>query len=95
MKNLPHHKYFLENVIESCKNCSSADFKAFGPFLVFYISLMILMRKFPGKPWVILIAVLGMIYGFFTKVFFPNIKPDLLYDQYPDLLKVEADFYNF
>jgi sulfate permease, SulP family len=80
LKNLPHHKMFLENVFESLKNSRSVDLNAFIPFMVFYICLLLLMKYFPGKPWVILIAIIGMIYGFVTKVFFPQIKPDLLYD---------------
>jgi len=44
--------------------------------------LMSLMKIFPGKPWIIFIALVGMIYGFITAVFFKEIKPLLLKDKY-------------
>ena len=40
--------------------------------------LTALNKFYPGKPWVILIALVGMIYGFLTAEFLPGIKPKLL-----------------
>ena len=40
------------------------------------------MKVFPGRPWIIFIALIGMIYGFLTSVFFKEIKPLLLKDKY-------------
>lgn len=57
----------------------------FVPFLVMYIMLMTLLKKLPGKPWIIFIAIVGMIYGFVTSLAFKNIKPLLLKDKYPEM----------
>lgn len=56
---------------------------------------MALTTYYPGKPWVILVAVLGTIQGFITKNWFPALKPDLLYEQYPGMLHVETALYDF
>ena len=57
--------------------------------------LMILTTYLPGKPWVILVAVLGTIQGYICKNWFPKHKPDLLYEQYPGMLHVETALYDF
>jgi len=58
-----------------------------------YLMLMSLMKIFPGKPWIIFIALVGMIYGFLTSVFFKEIKPLLLKDKYTEM--THAIIYNF
>ena len=44
---------------------------------------MCLAKFKPGKPWIILIAVLGITYGFLTDKFMKTIRPTLLKDKYP------------
>ncbi len=46
------------------KNVGDSQLKEFLPFLFFFSILMYLAKYKPGKPWIILIAVLGIIYGF-------------------------------
>jgi MFS superfamily sulfate permease-like transporter len=60
--------------------------KEFAPFLIMYLILMSLKKIFPGKPWIIFIALVGMIYGFITSVFFKEIVPVLLKDKYPAMM---------
>jgi MFS superfamily sulfate permease-like transporter len=55
----------------------------FIPFLIMYLMLMSLLRYEPKKPWIIFVALVGMIYGFVTSMFFKEIKPVLLKDKYP------------
>jgi len=62
------------------------DLKEFLPFLVLYLTLMTLMRLFPKRPWIIFIALVGMIYGFLTSHAFAAAKPTLLMDLYPAML---------
>ena len=50
-----------------------------------YLMLMSLMRIFPGKPWIIFIAIVGMIYGFITATFLKELKPLLLKDKYTQM----------
>jgi len=47
--------------------------------------LMSLKRIFPGKPWIIFIAIVGMIYGFITATFLKELKPLLLKDKYTQM----------
>lgn len=68
------------------KNIGDSQLKEFLPFLFFFSILMYLAKYKPGKPWIILIAVLGIIYGFaFDSV--KSIRPTLLKDKYPDMIK--------
>lgn len=44
---------------------------------------MYLAKYRPGKPWIILIAFLGILYGYIVAKFVPSFKPTLLLDKYP------------
>jgi len=46
---------------------------------------MALSKYLPGKPWIILIAILGIIYGYIMSKFVPQYKPTLLLDKYPEM----------
>ena len=48
---------------------------------------MSLSKYLPGRPWIILIAILGIIYGFLMTKFVPSFKPTLLLDKYPEMGK--------
>jgi len=77
---LPKKPKFYENVSNTFEHVGDLKAEEFVPFLIMYLMLMSLMRFFPGKPWIIFIALVGMIYGFITSVFFKEIKPLLLKD---------------
>ena len=47
---------------------------------------MWLLKNLPGRPWIIVIALAGMIYGFLTSLVLPGIRPTLLRDLYPAML---------
>lgn len=47
---------------------------------------MYLAKYKPGKPWIILIAVLGIIYGYAINSY-ELYRPTLLADKYPDMVK--------
>lgn len=61
------------------------NFVEFTPFIIFFAVLMTLSKLFPGKPWIILVAILGIIYGFIMTKFVPLYKPTLLLDKYPEM----------
>jgi MFS superfamily sulfate permease-like transporter len=44
------------------------------------------MKFVPGKPWIIFIALVGMIYGYITVNFIEEIKPLILRDKYPTMI---------
>lgn len=48
---------------------------------------MYLSKYLPGRPWIILIALLGIAYGFVMTKFIPSLKPALLLDRYPAMGK--------
>ena len=60
-------------------------FVEFTPFLIFFGILMYLSKYLPGRPWIILIALLGIIYGVVMAKFVPSLKPTLLLDKYPEM----------
>jgi len=47
--------------------------------------LFILLKCLPGRPWIIVIAFFGILYGWLTTKYFSDYKPILLKDNYPDL----------
>lgn len=57
----------------------------FIPFLILFIALVSLLKNRPGKPWLILIAAVGMMYGIICSFLIPSIKPTILKDLYSDL----------
>ena len=46
---------------------------------------MYLAKYRPGKPWIILIAFLGILYGYIMTKFLTSFKPTLLLDKYPEM----------
>jgi len=57
------------------------------PFLVFFVLLMSLMKWVPGRPWIVLVAVLGILYGWITKTWAATVAPTILLDIYPVMSK--------
>lgn len=81
------------NIYNTFKNIASTQASEFVPFLILYVMLMSLMKYFPGKPWIIFIALVGMIYGYITVNFINDIKPLILRDKYPTM--VNPSLYDF
>ena len=92
LKNLPKHKDFYMNVFESFKNLDKAQSNEYIPFAIFFVILFSLAKFLPGRPWIILIAFCGLIYGFFTDG--SANKPTLLKDVYPEMLE-RSSLYDF
>tara|TARA_B110000285_G_C15097234_1_gene602797 strand:- start:993 stop:1559 length:567 start_codon:yes stop_codon:yes gene_type:complete len=80
--NLAKKPSFFANLMDTFEHAGDLKANEFVPFLVMYLMLMSLKKIFPGKPWIIFIALVGMIYGFVTSVFFKEIAPVLLKDKY-------------
>jgi MFS superfamily sulfate permease-like transporter len=78
-------KDFYMNVIWSLQNSPNLVLVEFAPFLVFFIMLFSLSRFLPGRPWIILVALLGLLYGVITEKWITDIKPTLLKDKYTDM----------
>jgi len=53
------------NVFESFRNLDKAQSNEYIPFAIFFVILFSLAKFLPGRPWIILIAFIGLIYGFF------------------------------
>ena len=83
--NLPRHKEFYENLYETFLNLGSTNFVEFIPFFIFFVILMALAKYLPGKPWIVLIAIVGTLYGYIMTKFAPSFKPTLLRDKYPEM----------
>jgi sulfate permease, SulP family len=88
--NAAPSKQFYMNVLWSLQHVGDLVSVEFLPFFVFFVALFSLMKFLPGRPWIILIAILGVIYGFITKTYLENLKPTLLMDKYPEMAGVKT-----
>jgi MFS superfamily sulfate permease-like transporter len=77
------HKELYLNVYETLTHSSDLVWLEFAPFLVLFGSLMFLSKYLPGRPWIVMIALIGVIYGYVMATFNPDMKPKLLRDLYP------------
>ena len=84
LKNLPKHKDFYMNTYESFKNLDKAQSNEYIPFAIFFVILYSLAKFLPGRPWIILIALAGLIYGKLSDG--KSFKPTLLKDVYPEMI---------
>ena len=91
LKMATHPELYM-NVYESLTNATSLQWTEFAPFLLLFTTLMLLSKYLPGRPWIILIAIVGVAYGAACDKWFnsldgtgTNIKPKLLRDLYPAL----------
>ena len=83
LKGIPKHKEFYNNVYETFSHIGETAPKEFVPFFILFVMLWSLLKFKPGKPWIVMIAFIGMAYGFITETFFPEIKPFILKEAYP------------
>jgi len=74
------------NIAETFSNLDLISWRDFIPFLVFFFMLLFLMKRFPGKPWMLLTALVGIIWGIIVKEGeIDPIRCVLLADLYPTL----------
>lgn len=88
-------KEFYKKIMWSFSNIGNLDPVIFVPFFLFFGALFSLMKFKPGRPWIILIAFLGNIYGILTNKAFTGARPLLLQDKFPEMDKYGADIINF
>lgn len=82
-------KEFYRNLAYSATILDQTDLTEFLPFLAFFVALMALLMWRPSGPWIITVAVLGCVYGYFAP---DDVRPMLLRDKYPsmaDITKIE------
>ncbi len=66
LNNLPRHSHFIDNVIESLKHLSDAQWSIFLLFLIFLGLLFFCKRFVANIPGAILITPLGLLIGFLS-----------------------------
>jgi len=87
LKGLKKHPEFYMNVMETVENAGELQGHEFTAFLIFFVVLFSLMKFLPGKPWIVPVALLGILYGFICDKAIPSIRPTLLMDMYPKMLE--------
>lgn len=63
------------------------QWKEFIPFLLGFIALMYLLKYYPKGPWIIIVSVVGIVYGMIMKnlVEDQSTTPRMLRDLYPTM----------
>jgi SulP family sulfate permease len=66
LSKLPQHEKFILNVWESLQHISQISVVTFVIFVVGLALLLVLAQKFPKTPWAIVLAVVGIVIGYFS-----------------------------
>ena len=86
ISGLKKHAEIHMNIGETFANLDLISWSDFAPFLVFFSMLFFLMKKFPGRPWMLVTAAVGIIWGVIVKEGeIDDLRCTLLADLYPTL----------
>ena len=85
LSGLPAHETLLENIIESFRHIGSLQLTAFIPFLIGLAILFYILKKRPLWPNSIIVAILGMLFGYASKIALIPLSIVTLGDKYPGL----------
>jgi len=86
IKDLKKHAEIHMNIYETFSNIDQVNFADLIPFIVLFTLLYCLMRFLPGKPWMLVVACIGIIWGVIVKEGeLDSVKCLLLSDLYPTL----------
>lgn len=86
LRGLRQHAEIHMNLGETFSNLDLISWKDFVPFLLFFGLLFGLMKRFPGRPWMLCCALVGIVWGVIVKE--AEVEPLrclLLADLYPTL----------
>lgn len=72
LTGLTSHEKFIENVIESLRHLSAISYVTFVVFILFLGSLLLFRKFFPRLPGAIILAPVGIIFGYLS---FQHILP--------------------
>lgn len=86
LKGLKKHPEFYMNVYETLQHSPQLAWHEFATFLCFFLVLFNLLKFKPGKPWIIPVAFVGIIWGFICDKLLTFVRPTLLQDMYPQML---------
>lgn len=67
LKNIPQHEVFFKNILESLSHISEISLVTLAVFVSFFIMLLLVRWLAPKIPGVILIAPLGIAFGYASK----------------------------
>ncbi len=90
--NIPRHAHFLENIKETFGHISGFHLATFGVFLVSIIMLRVLRKYAPKFPGVVIVAVLGIIFGFLITTYAPVPASDSLTRSASYIVTLEKKF---
>ncbi len=82
---LPGHEKFIENVFESLKNLPAISLTATGVFLIAFFLLFFFKKFTPRFPGAILVAPLGILFGWLNGTGIISLSLPTLYMLYPDI----------
>lgn len=76
LMGIPRHAHFLENVTETIRHISGFHLATFGVFLVSIVMLRLLKKYAPKFPGVIIVAIIGILFGYFVTQNAAQTAPD-------------------
>lgn len=82
---LPTHESLVKNISESLTHIDSLNWGAFIPFIVGLSLLFTMLKHKPNWPNAIIVAILGIIFGYFSSIGIIHITFQTIGNKYPDL----------
>lgn len=82
LKGLPQHESFFSNIIESFRHISEISWSTFAIFGLFFVGLLVFKKFTPRIPGAIMLAPVGILLGYLSKVGFVNVPVQTLGDKF-------------
>ena len=82
LKNIPQHKQFFANVVESLRHINELSWIALIIFASFFCGLLLLRALTPKIPGAIVLAPIGIAIGFASKLAFVPVRVQTLGDEF-------------
>jgi len=82
LKNIPQHKQFFANVVESLRHINEFSWISLVIFLSFFSGLLLLRTFAPKIPGAVVLAPVGILIGFLSKLAFVPLRVQTLGDNF-------------
>lgn len=95
LQGLPVHAEFIKNVFESFKAIAQIQWSTFALFIVGFIFLLFMAKRFPKIPGAIVLALVGLLLGYVSSIGMLPFQLQTLATKFGEIPSNIANFPNF